>query len=350
LEDCKIKLFGCINNHITSGIGLLKFPKTQKINISKIICDKCKINNKGDSTDHKFYKCLTCKKNLCILCKVTHQSDHNIIRDDLINNVCPEHNEQLIKFCVNCNLNTCFSCDEQHRKHKTINLVDLKPNMDKIKDKLIQLKNEIETFKNEIEVAMMKLNILKVALDNFYEINNDILNKYEMKERNYQILENIKLIDNNEIFNRLKEINKVIDYKDKKFKDKIYNIIDLLDKIINITPVKVVFLGEPGAGKTSIIARYIYNTYDEFMSATGTNFSVKTEWFKEENQIIKFEIWDTAGQEIYRALNKICYKDTPVCILVYDMTNKNSFDEIRNYWIKEIKEFFPKDISKKKII
>jgi GTPase SAR1 family protein len=167
-----------------------------------------------------------------------------------------------------------------------------------------------------------------------------------MKERNYQILENIKLIDNNEIFNRLKEINKVIDYKDKKFKDKIYNIIDLLDKIINITPVKVVFLGEPGAGKTSIIARYIYNTYDEFMSATGTNFSVKTEWFKEENQIIKFEIWDTAGQEKFRSLAKVFYKNSSICILVYDITKRKTFEELKNYWYEEIKSSAGCDICK----
>ena len=47
---------------------------------------------------------------------------------------------------------------------------------------------------------------------------------------------------------------------------------------------------------------------------------------------------------------KIFYKDAQVCILVYDMTNKNSFDEIRNYWIKQIKEYAPKNVSKKKII
>ena len=352
LENCKIKLFGCVNNHITEDIRLLNFPGTQKVNISKIICDKCKVNNKGESTDYKFYKCLTCKKNLCILCKVNHQSDHNVMRDDLINNFCPEHNEQLIKFCVDCNLNTCFSCDEKHRKHKTINLVDLKPNMDEIKNKLFLLKKEIETFKSQIQIVMMKLNKMKEALDIFYEINNDILNKYEMKNRNYQILKNIKLIDNNEIFKRLKEINKVIDFKDKMFKDKIYNIIDLYDKVINLTCesiVKVVLLGESKTGKTALIARYISDMYeDNIMSTTGESHAGKTEEFEEENQSIKFEIWDTPGQKKYRALTKIFYKDAQVVILLYDITNKVSFDEIRNYWVKQVKEFGRKDASKKK--
>ena len=345
MEDCKIKLFGCINKHINRGIRLLNFPKTQKVDISKIICDKCKVNNKGDSTDHIFYKCLTCKKNLCILCKVTHQSDHNVMRDDLIYSICPEHNEQLIKFCVDCNLNTCFSCDEQHRQHKTINLVDLKPNMDKIKNKILQLKKEIETFKKEIEKAIMKLNKLNESLDIFYEINNDILNKYEMKNRNYQILENIKLIKNNEIFNRLKEINKLID-----FKDKMCSIIDLYDKTIKLpSDLKVVLLGESCVGKTCFLDRYITNTFEsDIMRTTGASYAGKIKCFEKENQSIKFEIWDTAGQKKYRSLAKIFYKDSSVCILVYDITNKNSFDEIRNYWIKEIKENAPKDCSKKK--
>ena len=329
LEDCKIKLFGCVNNHINNSIGLLKFPETQKVDISKIICDKCKVNNKGESTNYDFYKCFTCEKNLCVLCKITHPSDHNVMKDDLINNICPKHNEQLIKFCVQCNLNTCFSCEEKHRKHKTINLVDLKPNIDEKKNKLLQLKKEIETFKNEIKSAMTKLNKLEEALDIFYEINNDILSKYEMKKRNYQILENIKLIDNNEIFNRLKEINKVTD-----FKEKIKNIFDLYFKIIvNLTStVKVVCLGESSVGKTALISRYTKNKFeDKFMRTNNPYLISKTEWFEEENQSIKFDIWDIPGQKIYRPIANIFCKDTPVYILFYDITDKNSFEEIRNY-------------------
>ena len=144
IEDCKIKLFGCCNNHTTKSIRLLDFKDSQKVNISKIICDKCKSKNKGNSINYEFYKCLTCKVNLCVLCKTTYNSSHYVIRDDQINNICLKHNEQLIKYCPKCNVNTCFSCDEEHRQHKTINLVDLKPNMDEIKNQLLELKKEIE--------------------------------------------------------------------------------------------------------------------------------------------------------------------------------------------------------------
>ena len=116
----------------------------------------------------------------------------------------------------------------------------------------------------------------------------------------------------------------------------------------NAKTCKVVLLGESGVGKTCIIARFINNTFeDNIMSTTGASYAVKTMSFDEFNgQSIKFEIWDTAGQEKYRALTKIFYKDAGVAILVYDITRKDSFDEIKNYWHNQIKEFAPKNISK----
>ena len=59
------------------------------------------------------------------------------------------------------------------------------------------------------------------------------------------------------------------------------------------------------------------------------------------------EIWDTAGQEQFRALAQAFYRNTDVCILVYDVTNKYTFEEIKNYWIKDIKENNNDNISKK---
>jgi Ras-related protein Rab-11A len=57
------------------------------------------------------------------------------------------------------------------------------------------------------------------------------------------------------------------------------------------------------------------------------------------------KIWDTAGQEKYKALAKIFYKDAGVALLVYDITRKESFDEIKNYWIGQIKDHAPKNIG-----
>ena len=55
---------------------------------------------------------------------------------------------------------------------------------------------------------------------------------------------------------------------------------------------------------------------------------------------------DTAGQEKYRPLAKLFYKDASICILVYDITNWQSFEELKKYWIEQIKAQAPKDISK----
>ena len=111
---------------------------------------------------------------------------------------------------------------------------------------------------------------------------------------------------------------------------------------------KVVLLGESGVGKTCIIARFINNTFEEnLISTTGASYAGKTMTFDEfGGKGIKFEIWDTAGQEKYRSLTKIFYKDAGAAILVYDITRKESYEEIQKYWINQIKEFAPKNISK----
>ena len=113
------------------------------------------------------------------------------------------------------------------------------------------------------------------------------------------------------------------------------------------TNCKVVLIGESGVGKTSIIARYTQNSFkSQQLPTTGANFVSKIIILEDENKSIKFELWDTAGQERYRALAKVFYKNAAVCVLVYDITRKSSFDELKNFWVKEIKENTPSDTSK----
>ena len=61
---------------------------------------------------------------------------------------------------------------------------------------------------------------------------------------------------------------------------------------------------------------------------------------------VKLQIWDTAGQEKYRSMNKIFYKDAKVAILVYDITRKSSFEEVTNYWLEQIRNHGERDIGK----
>ena len=112
-------------------------------------------------------------------------------------------------------------------------------------------------------------------------------------------------------------------------------------------PCKVILLGEAGVGKTGLIARFINNSFeDNITSTTGASYAGKTMTFDEyDGKSIKFEIWDIAGQEKYRSFAKIHYKDAKVAILVYDITRKESFEELQKYWIEQIRQFAPKNIS-----
>ncbi len=101
---------------------------------------------------------------------------------------------------------------------------------------------------------------------------------------------------------------------------------------------KIVLIGESGVGKTSIISRYINNTFDlQVLTSSSAQFISKIIYLTDEISL-KFDIWDTAGQEKFRSLAKIFYKDAKVIILVYDITNKASFDNLKNYWFNEIEE------------
>jgi Ras-related protein Rab-5C len=107
---------------------------------------------------------------------------------------------------------------------------------------------------------------------------------------------------------------------------------------------KVVILGEPGVGKTSIISRYVTNQFSPVViSTTGASYSTKILKIDDENSI-KFQIWDTAGQERFRSLAKIFYQNAVAVILVYDITVRETFEQLQKYWIKEIEENAPTDI------
>ena len=120
------------------------------------------------------------------------------------------------------------------------------------------------------------------------------------------------------------------------------------DKEEGALTCKVVLIGESGVGKTSIITRYITDEFKSQMTATsGASYISKYIILEDENKSIKFDIWDTAGQEKYRALAKVFYKNAAVCMLIYDITRKSSFDALKDYWAKEVKENTQPNVSKK---
>ena len=109
--------------------------------------------------------------------------------------------------------------------------------------------------------------------------------------------------------------------------------------------IKVVLIGESGVGKTSIISQFTKGVFNaDLMTTNGATFCTKKKEFKEYKKTLSFEIWDTAGQERYRSLAKMFFKDAAVALIVYDITSKKSFDEIKNYWMNLVRENGPKQI------
>lgn len=100
--------------------------------------------------------------------------------------------------------------------------------------------------------------------------------------------------------------------------------------------IKMILLGDSGVGKTSIIGRYVNDSFsnDEESSSSMTYVKKKVDI---DAQKINLSIWDTVGQEKYRSLTKLFFKDTKIVILVYAINNKSSFEGL-DYWLKLYKE------------
>ena len=109
---------------------------------------------------------------------------------------------------------------------------------------------------------------------------------------------------------------------------------------------KVILLGEAAVGKTSIISRYINNKFEDSVQSTvGAAFFAKEIKLENGNEYT-LNIWDTAGAEIFRSINKLFYRDASIALLVYDITNKESYEELKNYWLDQIKREAGNQISK----
>ena len=118
------------------------------------------------------------------------------------------------------------------------------------------------------------------------------------------------------------------------------------DKIKNDLKFKIIVIGDAGVGKSCLTSKASKDTFNEKYSPT-ISFEFLSFNVKINDKIIKLEIWDTAGQEKFRSLARAFYRNIDVGILVYDVTNKSSFEEIKKFWIKDIKDNNIDNISKK---
>mmetsp|Transcript_9386 Transcript_9386/g.14180 ORF Transcript_9386/g.14180 Transcript_9386/m.14180 type:complete len:221 (+) Transcript_9386:57-719(+) len=111
---------------------------------------------------------------------------------------------------------------------------------------------------------------------------------------------------------------------------------------MNVHNFKVVLLGEGCVGKTSLTLRYVRNEFnDEHLTTIQASFLPKK--LTIDGTRVNLAIWDTAGQERFHALGPIYYRDADGALLVYDITDHESFVRVQN-WVKELRKMLGKDI------
>ncbi|XP_044754846.1 ras-related protein Rab-37-like isoform X3 [Coccinella septempunctata] len=106
---------------------------------------------------------------------------------------------------------------------------------------------------------------------------------------------------------------------------------------------KTILLGDSGVGKTSLLVKFDTGKFQggSFSATVGIGFTNKIVTVDQTR--IKLQIWDTAGQERFRSITHAYYRDAHALLLLYDVTNKTSFDNIRA-WLGEIKEYAQEDV------
>uniref|UniRef100_A0A1B6FI41 small monomeric GTPase n=1 Tax=Cuerna arida TaxID=1464854 RepID=A0A1B6FI41_9HEMI len=107
-----------------------------------------------------------------------------------------------------------------------------------------------------------------------------------------------------------------------------------------LTTLKILIIGESGVGKSSLLLRFIEDTFDPDQATTiGVDF--KTTKLTIDGNTVKLAIWDTAGQERFRTLTPSYYRDAQGAILVYDVTDKHTFNKLET-WLNELDTYSTK--------
>ena len=102
---------------------------------------------------------------------------------------------------------------------------------------------------------------------------------------------------------------------------------------MNVFLCKGIIIGEPCTGKTSLLCRYTKNIFNpEYTCTIGVDFQVKQLRLKEG--VLKLQLWDTAGQEKYRILTTSYFKGSRVCLVLYDITRRTTFDKVSE-WVNQ---------------
>jgi Ras-related protein Rab-1A len=107
---------------------------------------------------------------------------------------------------------------------------------------------------------------------------------------------------------------------------------------------KILLIGDSAVGKTSLLLRYVDDVYNpEFKTTIGVDFKIST--MELDSKIVKLQLWDTAGQDKFRNIVASYYRGANGIIIMYDITNRESFDNVRR-WYDETRSYLQEDIPK----
>ena len=105
---------------------------------------------------------------------------------------------------------------------------------------------------------------------------------------------------------------------------------------------KIIIIGDPGVGKSNLLLQFTEREFQKVHDMTlGVEFGSKV--ITANHKKYKLQIWDTAGQEVFKSITRSYYRGSIGCLLVYDVTNRDSFDNIKN-WYDDIKQYAPSNI------
>ena len=229
-EDFKINI-ECRAGHKINNMLFSEFQKTQYIDISKIICEDCKLANKSTSFNNQFYRCLSCGKNLCALCKLKHdKNSHNVIDYELKNYKCHLHNKDFISFCKTCKIDICQFCENDHKKHNLIPFGKLVVIPEKLKTQAHEIQAKIDDFNKNIEEIIDIFKKIKECMKCYIKIVSFIVNSYDMKKINYETIENVKnLTESQDSYNYI--VQELEELKKYETSTKAHKILDLYNKM-----------------------------------------------------------------------------------------------------------------------
>ena len=242
IEKYNIKIHDCRNGHNVGTILLDEIEENQMIDMSQIKCEICRIYSRAYTYSNEFYRCNTCKINLCPICEMKHDKGHQIINYDRRNYVCDDHKRSYHSYCKSCKKNMCVLCEKKHEKehetHKIIYLSKMfKHDKEELSEKLKKIKSAVNTFVKDVKMIINKLNLIKENMKYFYELNYTIIHNYNERNVNYEVLKNLdEVVTNTKILDTLDLINKENDIY-AKFK----LVYDLYSEMIYKNEINMVY-------------------------------------------------------------------------------------------------------------